>query len=65
VDQFEIADNMDLPLILSEFEAYYEMKFDKKPKLVRKLANGEERIPRPRQPEGKSLDVDKSHLVRR
>ena len=43
---------MDLPLILSEFEAYYEMKFDKKPKLVRKLANGEERIIRPRPPEG-------------
>jgi hypothetical protein len=44
---------MDLPLILSEFETFYEMKFDKKPKLVRKLANGEERVPtRPRPPEG-------------
>jgi hypothetical protein len=42
---------MDLTLILSEFEAFYEMKFDKKPKLVRKLANGEERIVRPRQPD--------------
>lgn len=40
---------MDLTLILSEFEAYYEMKFDKKPKIVRKLEKGEERV-RPRQP---------------
>jgi hypothetical protein len=42
---------MDLTLILNEFEAYYEMKFDKKPKLVRKLANGEERVRPPRQPD--------------
>jgi katanin p60 ATPase-containing subunit A1 len=34
--KFEVADNIDLSLILSEYEAYYEMRFEKKPKLVRK-----------------------------
>ena len=43
LQQFEVADNMDLALILGEYEAYYEMKFDKKPKIVRKLAGGEEK----------------------
>lgn len=40
---------MDLPLILNEFEAYYEMKFDRKPKMVRKISPDEERT-RPRAP---------------
>lgn len=40
--KYEIADNIDLSLILNEYEQYYEMKFDKKPKLVRKLKDGEE-----------------------
>lgn len=40
VSKFEVADNMDLGLILGEYEAYYEMRFDKKPKLVRKLEDG-------------------------
>lgn len=41
VNKFVAADNLDLSLILGEYEAYYEMRFDKKPKLVRKL-DGEE-----------------------
>ena len=40
--KFEAADNMDLGLILSDYEAYYSMRFDKKPKLVRKLSEAEE-----------------------
>mmetsp|Transcript_16336 Transcript_16336/g.24620 ORF Transcript_16336/g.24620 Transcript_16336/m.24620 type:complete len:519 (+) Transcript_16336:59-1615(+) len=51
--KFEVADNMDLNLILSEFEAYYELKFDKKPKVVRKI-NGVDDVSRirpPRQPD--------------
>jgi katanin p60 ATPase-containing subunit A1 len=40
--KFEAADNLDLSLILTEYEAYYEMRYDKKPKLVRKLKEGEE-----------------------
>jgi katanin p60 ATPase-containing subunit A1 len=40
--RFEVADNMDMGLIISDYESYYEMRFDKKPKLVRKLKEGEE-----------------------
>ena len=39
--KYDIADNMDLQLILGEYEAYYEMRFDKKPKLIRHLKEGE------------------------
>ena len=35
--RFEVADNVDLTLIFNEYESYYELKFDKKPKLVKKL----------------------------
>ena len=41
ISKFEVADNVDFGLILGEYEAYYEMRFDKKPKLVRKLQDGE------------------------
>lgn len=40
--KFVAADNIDLMLVLNEYETYYEMRFDKKPKLCRKLADGEE-----------------------
>ncbi len=43
--KYASADNIDLMLIISEFEAYYEMKFDKKPKLLRKIADDEVRPP--------------------
>lgn len=42
LNKFVAADNMDLSLILTDYESYYEMRFDKKPKLVRKLNDGEE-----------------------
>lgn len=42
VNKFTAADNVDLPLILMDYEAYYEMRFDRKPKVVRKLNDGEE-----------------------
>jgi len=40
--RFEVADNVDLQLIYSEYESYYELKFDKKPKVVKKLREDEE-----------------------
>jgi katanin p60 ATPase-containing subunit A1 len=42
VSKFAVADNIDLNLVLGEYEAYYELKFDKKPKFVRKLTGDEE-----------------------
>lgn len=32
-----MADNIDLYMILSEFEQYYELKFQKLPKIVKKI----------------------------
>ena len=31
--RYEVADNMDIGLIVGDYEAYYEMRFDKKPKV--------------------------------
>ena len=42
LSKFEAADNVDMNLIMNEYEAYYELRFDKKPKVVRKLKDGEE-----------------------
>ncbi|RYG93915.1 hypothetical protein EON65_58240 [archaeon] len=41
LSKFDTADNMDLPLIIAEYEAYYEMRFDKKPKILKKLDESE------------------------
>lgn len=37
ISKLEVADNIDLTTIVKEFEAYYELKLGKKPKLVRKV----------------------------
>ena len=42
-----MADNIDLPLIINDFEAYHELRLGKKPKLVRKLRDDEEPRARP------------------
>lgn len=42
LNKFTAADNIDLNLVMTEYEAYYEMRFDKKPKLARKLLDGED-----------------------
>jgi katanin p60 ATPase-containing subunit A1 len=36
LSRFEKADNIDLPIILSEFETYYEMKTGRRPKFCRR-----------------------------
>jgi katanin p60 ATPase-containing subunit A1 len=36
LSKYEPADNVDLMYIIQEFENFYELKFGKKPKLVRK-----------------------------
>lgn len=45
LSKFAAADNIDLGLVLSEYETYYELRFDKKPKLARKL-DGDEIVSR-------------------
>lgn len=41
LSKLDLADNIDLNLIFMEYEAYYEMRFDRKPKVLKK-AEGEE-----------------------
>lgn len=51
INKFEVADNIDLSLILSDFETYNELRLGKKPKLVRKLKDDEiEKKTRPPKP---------------
>lgn len=41
ISKFEVVENMDLLRIVQEYEEYQEMKFGKKPKLVRRLSPDE------------------------
>jgi len=60
--RFEAADNVDLTSILREYEAYYEFKMGKKPKLIRKIDAevmakenaGNKRRPRPGASQGRA-----------
>ena len=42
--QWELADNMDLAYVLQDFEEYFELKFAKKPVLVKKNPHGDDGI---------------------
>ena len=44
--KYDLCDNIDLGLVLNEYEAYYEMRFDKKPKIVRKASNDDNSVAR-------------------
>lgn len=35
--QYEVADNVDLQTIICEFEEYFTLKFNKRPRLFRKI----------------------------
>jgi len=39
LDKVDAADNIDLTTILTEYEDFYEMRFGRKPKITRKVAN--------------------------
>lgn len=39
LDKYELADNIDLYYVLQDFEEYYELKFQRKPVLVKKNPN--------------------------
>lgn len=42
LDRVDVADNVDLATILTEYEDFYEMRFGRKPKLTRKVAGDDE-----------------------
>jgi len=47
IDKYDVADNIDLNMILTDYEEYFEIKFNKKPMLVKKLAddNNQNKLP--------------------
>lgn len=38
VSRFEVSDNIDLEMVLREYESYHYVKFQKYPKLIRRIA---------------------------
>ena len=40
IDKYETADNIDLYMIVREYEEYFYMKFGKTPKFVNKISDG-------------------------
>lgn len=38
VRRFEVSDNIDLEMVLMEYESYHYVKFQKYPKLIRRIA---------------------------
>ena len=44
LDKWIAADNIDLPYVLSDFEEYFEFKFQKKPVLVRRNPDEDETV---------------------
>lgn len=46
-NDWEVADNIDLLSIIQEFEVYFQMKFNRKPKLARKRAKDEKQKDNP------------------
>jgi katanin p60 ATPase-containing subunit A1 len=41
LDKYDVADNIDLYMILADYEEYFELRFNKKPKFVTKLIERE------------------------
>lgn len=39
LNKFEVCDNVSLETVLMEYIAYYRVKFNKDPKITKKLAN--------------------------
>ena len=40
LNKYEVADNVDLETVLMEYESYYYIKFNRYPKIAKKLTNG-------------------------
>lgn len=43
-NQFEICDNVDMDIIYQDYESYYLTKFNKKPKVLKKIIDGELKV---------------------
>eukprot|EP00048_Salpingoeca_helianthica_P008587 m.124273 g.124273 ORF g.124273 m.124273 type:complete len:590 (+) comp14646_c0_seq4:136-1905(+) len=71
MDRYEVCDNVDLLTVIQEFEAYYSIKYNRPPKLIRKLgAPTEEKKKKPASKPGalpkleSATDIDKQESDR-
>ena len=39
MDNYEVADNVDLETVLMDYESFYVLKFNRKPKITKKLTS--------------------------
>lgn len=44
LEKWEVADNIDMNLVVQDFEEYFEVKFQKRPLLVKRNANYQEDV---------------------
>lgn len=58
---YQVCDNVDLEIILQEYQSYYYAKFQKHPKIIRKLDEKEQTIV---SKEGKSVNKEKSKKLK-
>ncbi|XP_070543378.1 katanin p60 ATPase-containing subunit A-like 2 isoform X2 [Ptychodera flava] len=47
LSRYEVCDNIDLETVLQEYESYYYVKFNKYPKVTKKLSSGTNNVTRP------------------
>ena len=47
LDKYDVADNIDLYYVIQDFEEYFEIKFNKKPKLIRSVAENPKKDNKP------------------
>jgi len=52
LERLDVADNVDLGCVIQEYEEYHEMKFGRKPRIVRRADGGGSRAPTPAGSEG-------------
>ena len=45
LDKYSVCDNIDLPTVLQEYESYYNVKFNRYPKIIRKCQSPEKSKP--------------------
>uniref|UniRef100_A0A669DG38 Katanin p60 ATPase-containing subunit A-like 2 n=1 Tax=Oreochromis niloticus TaxID=8128 RepID=A0A669DG38_ORENI len=57
VRRFEVSDNIDLEMVLMEYESYHYVKFQKYPKLIRRIAEAGTRTLSPHSFENKNTTV--------
>ncbi|XP_077988700.1 katanin p60 ATPase-containing subunit A-like 2 isoform X2 [Glandiceps talaboti] len=60
LSRYEVCDNIDLETVLQEYESYYYVKFNKYPKITKKLSSGSNNLSRPGATGGGKLSKNKS-----